>query len=97
MDFLKNHKNKFILLYSGFFDYENVGKINIYPNFYYLTKIYLPNIIFIVDLNKLYIYINVSRHQNTNSIKEKIKSIVNEKIKFLSINELRMLFIKNKK
>ena len=43
MDFLKNQINKLIVLYSGFYDYENVGKINIYPNFYYLTK--LPSII----------------------------------------------------
>ena len=97
MDILKNHINKLIVLYSGFYNYEKVGQINIYPNFYYLTKIYLPNIIFIVHLSKIYIYISVSKHQNTNSLKDKIKSIVNEKIKFLSINELRMLFIKNKK
>lgn len=96
MDFLKNQTNKLIVLYSGFYDHENVGKININPNFYYLTKIYLPNIIFLINQRRISIYINANKHQNTNSIKEKIKSIVNQKIKFLSINELGNLLSKNK-
>ena len=96
MDFLKNQTNKLIVLYSGFYDYENVGKINIYPNFYYLTKIYLPNLIFIINQGKILIYISSNKHQNTNDIKEEINLIINEKIKYLSISELRKIFTKNK-
>ena len=102
MDCFKKHKNKFIILYSGFHDYEKVSKIDIYPNFYYLTKIYLPNIIFIYCKGKIYIHIAANKNEDVTLIENKIKDIYDSlfnksiSIKFISSIDSRALLMKNK-
>jgi Xaa-Pro aminopeptidase len=101
MDCFKKYKNKFIILYSGFHNYEKVSKIDIYPNFYYLTKIYIPNIIFIYFKEKIFIYIDANKNEDVKIIEDKIKSIYQSKfpksikIKFISLTNIRDLLLKN--
>ena len=71
--------NKFLCLFSGYYDYDSTKNYLIDSNFYYITRVYIPNTFIILEPNKKPIIFldknNFSYFNSKHFVKKKISNL----------------------
>lgn len=77
--------NNFYIIFSGYYDYDSLNTIIINSNFYYLTRVYIPNTFVILECNKKPIIFLDNNNYNYFTSNKFVKKNISDLAKYLKL------------